>query len=139
MVAGWTYHRLRTYVHSFHPRLYQRGSGRAAGFSQFCRWTSKSGNLAGCRKKFEVRPLGSRKATSTKIIFMPRPVTLFTGQWAHLSFEVMCQKAKSFGYDGLELACWGDHFDVSQGAKDKTYCDSRHEILARNQLKTWAI
>lgn len=46
---------------------------------------------------------------------MPRPVTLFTGQWADLPFEVICQKAASFGYDGLELACWGDHFDVDQG------------------------
>ncbi|MEN3001560.1 MAG: sugar phosphate isomerase/epimerase, partial [Armatimonadota bacterium] len=42
---------------------------------------------------------------------MARPVTLFTGQWADLPLETMAQKAKEFGYDGLELACWGDHFD----------------------------
>ncbi|HCN76365.1 MAG TPA: AP endonuclease, partial [Verrucomicrobiales bacterium] len=42
---------------------------------------------------------------------MGRPVTLFTGQWADLSFETMLQKGKNFGYDGLELACWGDHFE----------------------------
>ncbi|MBI4027474.1 MAG: sugar phosphate isomerase/epimerase [Verrucomicrobia bacterium] len=70
---------------------------------------------------------------------MARPVTLFTGQWADLPFEVICQKAKAFGYDGLELACWGDHFDVSKAHKDKAYCDSRHEILARHGLKTWAV
>ncbi len=70
---------------------------------------------------------------------MARPVTLFTGQWADLDFETMCAKAKQFGYDGLELACWGDHFDVVQGAKDKAYCDGRHEILARHGLKCWAI
>ncbi|MFZ4693696.1 MAG: sugar phosphate isomerase/epimerase family protein [Verrucomicrobiia bacterium] len=70
---------------------------------------------------------------------MPRPVTLFTGQWADLPFETICAKAKSFGYDGLELACWGDHFDVVKGSKDKAYCDGRHEILARHGLKTWAI
>ena len=51
---------------------------------------------------------------------MGRPVTLFTGQWADLSFETVCQKAKSFGFDGLELACWGDHFDVRQGAKSRS-------------------
>ena len=45
---------------------------------------------------------------------MARPVTLFTGQWADLSIETMCQKAKSFGYDGVELACWGDHFEVDK-------------------------
>jgi sugar phosphate isomerase/epimerase len=70
---------------------------------------------------------------------MARPVTLFTGQWADLPFETICQKAKGFGYDGLEIACWGDHFDVSKAAKSKDYCDSRHEILARNGLKAWAI
>jgi len=70
---------------------------------------------------------------------MPRSITLFTGQWADLPLDVLCQKAKSFGYDGLELACWGDHFEVSKGCKDKAYCDSHHEILKRHGLKTWAI
>ena len=69
---------------------------------------------------------------------MSRPVTLFTGQWADLPFETMCQKAKSFGYDGLELACWGDHFDVAQ-AQDKAYCDSRWEVLNRYGLQCFAI
>ncbi len=69
---------------------------------------------------------------------MARPVTLFTGQWADLSFETMCQKAKSFGYDGLELACWGDHFDVQQ-AQDKAYCDGRWEVLNKYGLKCFAI
>jgi sugar phosphate isomerase/epimerase len=70
---------------------------------------------------------------------MARPVTLFTGQWADLPFEIICEMAKGFGFDGLELACWGDHFDVTQGCKSKPYCDSRHETLARHGLKTWAI
>jgi sugar phosphate isomerase/epimerase len=43
---------------------------------------------------------------------MTRPVTLFTGQWADLPLETVAQKAAAFGFDGLELACWGDHFDV---------------------------
>jgi sugar phosphate isomerase/epimerase len=78
-------------------------------------------------------------ANHTEATIMGRPVTLFTGQWADLPFEAICKKAKSFGFDGLELACWGDHFDVRQGAKSKAYCDTRHEILARHGLKTWAI
>ena len=49
---------------------------------------------------------------------MSRPVTLFTGQWADLPLEKVCQKAKSFGYDGLELACWGDHFEISTESQD---------------------
>jgi sugar phosphate isomerase/epimerase len=69
---------------------------------------------------------------------MSRPITLFTGQWADLPLNTLAQKAKSFGYDGLELACWGDHFNVTE-AQDKKYCDDRHALLAKHGLKTWAI
>lgn len=69
---------------------------------------------------------------------MARPVTLFTGQWADLSFETMCQKAKDFGYDGIELACWGDHFEVAK-AQDKSYCEQRWEVLNSYGLKCFAI
>ena len=47
---------------------------------------------------------------------MPRVVTLFTGQWADLSLSELAPKAKAMGFDGLELACWGDHLDVQRGA-----------------------
>ncbi len=70
---------------------------------------------------------------------MPRPLTLFTGQWADLPLERIAEMVKSWGYDGLELACWGDHFDVQEALKSDTYCRSRHEILAKHGLKTWAI
>ena len=42
----------------------------------------------------------------------PSAVTLFTGQWADLPFEEVCRLASGWGYDGLEIACWGDHFEV---------------------------
>mgnify|MGYP001800831825 FL=1 len=61
---------------------------------------------------------------------MTRPVTLFTGQWADLPFETICEKAASFGYDGVELACWGDHFDVDKAAKSAGYCKQRWEVLS---------
>lgn len=70
---------------------------------------------------------------------MPRPVTLFTGQWADLPFETICAKAAEFGYDGLELACWGDHFDVVQAAKSDKYCKGRWEILSDHGLTSYAI
>jgi sugar phosphate isomerase/epimerase len=70
---------------------------------------------------------------------MPRPVTLFTGQWADLRFDQVCAKAKSFGYDGVELACWGDHFDVEQALKDKNYCKNRWEIICGHGLDAYAI
>ncbi|MDW8368315.1 MAG: TIM barrel protein, partial [Abditibacteriales bacterium] len=70
---------------------------------------------------------------------MPRPVTLFTGQWADLPFETMCQKAKEFGYDGVELACWGDHFEVPKALEDDNYCQQKWEVLNRYGLKCFAI
>jgi sugar phosphate isomerase/epimerase len=70
---------------------------------------------------------------------MARPVTLFTGQWADLTFRSVCEKAASFGYDGLEIACWGDHMDVRKAADDPAYAAERKAILAEYGLKTWAL
>jgi len=70
---------------------------------------------------------------------MGRPVTLFTGQWADLPLEVLAEKAASWGYEGLELACWGDHLDVERGANDPAYCRQQLAILERYGLKCWAI
>jgi len=70
---------------------------------------------------------------------MGRPVTLFTGQWADLPLEELAKKTSDWGYDGLELACWGDHFDVDQGAESKAYCDDKHALLAKYGLKCWSI
>ena len=70
---------------------------------------------------------------------MGRPVTIFTGQWADLPFETLCEKAAGFGYDGLEIACWGDHMDVRKAAEDPAYCDERKRILQKNGLGVWAL
>jgi sugar phosphate isomerase/epimerase len=70
---------------------------------------------------------------------MPRPITLFTGQWADLPFETLCAKVKSFGYDGLEIACWGDHFEVDKALSDDTYNRGRWAILDKYNLKCYAI
>mgnify|MGYP001200191112 CR=1 FL=1 len=68
---------------------------------------------------------------------MSRPVTLFTGQWADLDTETMCQKASSFGYDGLELGCWGDHFEVAKA--DQAYCDAKRKLLEGYNLQLYSI
>ncbi len=52
---------------------------------------------------------------------MGRPVTLFTGQWADLPLEELAAKAAAWGYDGLELACWGDHFEVDRALAEPDY------------------
>ncbi|MEM7167346.1 MAG: sugar phosphate isomerase/epimerase [Planctomycetota bacterium] len=70
---------------------------------------------------------------------MPRPLTLFTGQWADLPLAEVCEKAAGFGYEGLELACWGDHFDVRRGAEDDAYCRAQWDTLSAAGLHCYAI
>jgi len=70
---------------------------------------------------------------------MPRPVTLFTGQWADLPLEQLAAKCGGWGFDGLELACWGDHFDVDEALRDAAYCRAKREVLERHGLGCWAI
>jgi sugar phosphate isomerase/epimerase len=70
---------------------------------------------------------------------MARPVTLFTGQWADLPLETLAQKAKSWGYDGLELACWGDHFEIDKALKDDKYCKAKRDMLKKYGLQVFAI
>ncbi len=68
---------------------------------------------------------------------MKRPVTIFTGQWADLPLEQVARKAKSFGYDGLELCCWGDHIEIDKA--DQSYCDNKLDLLRKYDLKLFAI
>ena len=62
---------------------------------------------------------------------MPRPVTLFTGQWADLPLEKLAPLVKKMGYDGVELACWGDHFDVDAAASSKKYFQDKWALPIR--------
>ncbi|MCG8451190.1 MAG: sugar phosphate isomerase/epimerase [Pirellulales bacterium] len=70
---------------------------------------------------------------------MSRPVTLFTGQWADLPLDDLARKVREFGYDGLELACWGDHFEVQQAVDDDSYASAKREQLERHDLQCHAI
>ncbi|HEY3754558.1 MAG TPA: sugar phosphate isomerase/epimerase [Opitutaceae bacterium] len=70
---------------------------------------------------------------------MARPVTLFTGQWADLPLEKLAPLAKEMGYDGLELACWGGHFDVDAALADPAYVKGRWDLLKRHGLTCHAI
>lgn len=70
---------------------------------------------------------------------MSRPITLFTGQWADLTFEDVCKKVSTWGYDGVEIACWGDHMDVRKAAVDSDYIQERKDILEKYNLKCWAL
>jgi sugar phosphate isomerase/epimerase len=68
-----------------------------------------------------------------------RPITLFTAQWADLTFDTVCAKAKECGYDGVEIACWGDHFEVDKALESDAYVRSRRDILDKHGLNVWAI
>jgi sugar phosphate isomerase/epimerase len=70
---------------------------------------------------------------------MARPVTLFTGQWADLPLEELAPLAKRMGYDGLELACWGDHFEVQRALNEPDYVSRKLELLRDNGLATYAV
>ncbi len=70
---------------------------------------------------------------------MPRPVSLFTGQWADLPLATLAPMARDFGYDALELACWGDHFDVARALDEPAYCDGVRALLAKHNLNVHAI
>ncbi len=70
---------------------------------------------------------------------MARPVTLFTGQWADLPLDTVCKKAKEFGYDGVELPCWGDHFEVHRALDEKDYIAKKWQTLEKHGLKCFAI
>jgi sugar phosphate isomerase/epimerase len=70
---------------------------------------------------------------------MARPVTLFTGQWADLPLKELAPLAKKMGFDGLELACWGDHFDVNAAAESKKYCQEQWKILTDNELTAFSV
>src|ERR1039457_3636855 len=70
---------------------------------------------------------------------MSRPVTLFTGQWADLSLVELAPKVKAMGYDGVELACWGDHFEVDRALAEPDYCKKKWALLQKHGLSCYAI
>ena len=70
---------------------------------------------------------------------MARPVTLFTGQWADIPLAELLPRVKQMGYDGVELACWGDHFDVQRALNEPGYVEGRWELLQQHGLVCHAI
>jgi sugar phosphate isomerase/epimerase len=65
---------------------------------------------------------------------MARPVILFSGQWTDLSLEELAQKTSDWGYQGLELCCWGDHFEVQRALSEDDYCQQKLDLLSRFDL-----
>ncbi|MDO4569826.1 MAG: sugar phosphate isomerase/epimerase [Planctomycetia bacterium] len=70
---------------------------------------------------------------------MSRPITIFTGQWGDLPFDELASKMSEIGYEGLELACAGDHFDVNAALEDDGYWPAKKAALQKYGLNCWAI
>jgi sugar phosphate isomerase/epimerase len=92
--------------------------------------------LQACQEGYQHKRINFHEFKERK---MGRPVTLFTGQWADLPIEEMARKTKEFGYDGIELACWGDHFNVDKAISDDNYCAQKREFLDSHDLQCHAI
>lgn len=67
------------------------------------------------------------------------PVTLFTGQWADLPLTEVAALAAGWGYDGLELACSGDHLDLQRADEDEAYLRGVRQLLDHHGLDLFAI
>jgi len=70
---------------------------------------------------------------------MSRPITLCTGQWADLPVEEVARLCQEFGFDGLELCCWGDHFEVDKALADEDYCKRKRELLEKYNMQVFAV
>ncbi|MCB0044273.1 MAG: sugar phosphate isomerase/epimerase [Caldilineaceae bacterium] len=70
---------------------------------------------------------------------MARPVTLFTGQWADLPLATLAPKVSEWGFDGLELACWGDHFEVDKALESDGYIRAKRDLLEQYNLQCFAV
>lgn len=67
---------------------------------------------------------------------MPRTIVLFSGPFADLPLATLAAKAGSeWGYRGLELCTWGDHFDIRRASAEEGYRSEWRELLAENDLQ----
>jgi sugar phosphate isomerase/epimerase len=66
---------------------------------------------------------------------MSRPAILFSGGWADVPLEELAARAGDWGYQGLELCCWGDHFEVQRALSEDDYCPGKLDLLARHDLQ----
>ncbi|HPA61443.1 MAG TPA: sugar phosphate isomerase/epimerase [Clostridia bacterium] len=68
-----------------------------------------------------------------------RPVTLCTAQWADMHFEELCALASDMGYDGLEIACWGNSLDLDRALEEPDYIPWVKDTLKKHRLVCKAI
>ena len=86
-----------------------------------------------------LRPSSRHSKIKEESHTMARPITLCTGQFADMDFEDLCQKAKTWGYDGLELGCWGPLFNVKAALEEPDYCQRKWDQLNRHGLACYSL
>ena len=135
LVAAGARARLRALVH---PPGRRPGPRHRRGPRPGAVVRRRAAGAAGARRR---RALGRQRAAGRTSggELMARPITLFTGQWADLPFEEVARLAAEWGYDGLEIACWGDHLDPWAAAEDDAYVRGRRDILEKHGLQVFAI
>src|SRR5436189_4193265 len=70
---------------------------------------------------------------------MARPVLLFTGQWTDMPLAELAPKLSEWGYQGLELCCWGDHFEVQRALSEADYCQAKLDLLSKYDLSALVV
>lgn len=70
---------------------------------------------------------------------MGRLVTLMSCQWADIEMEEMFDLTKKMGYEGIELACWGNHLDLKRAVEDDDYIAEVKALLEKYDLKCEAL
>ncbi len=70
---------------------------------------------------------------------MTRPITLFTGQWGDLPLEELAAKVSKWGFDGLELATSGQHFDEMRILNEPGYAEALRATLDKYHLHVYAV
>jgi sugar phosphate isomerase/epimerase len=65
---------------------------------------------------------------------MTRPILLFTGQWTDLPLEELAPQVAEWGYQGVDLCCWGDHLEVQRALSEDDYCANKLALLNRLEL-----
>src|SRR3954453_4997487 len=66
---------------------------------------------------------------------MARPVILYTGGWADVPLQELAARISDWGYQGVELCTWGDHFEVQRALSEDDYCQAKLDLLARHELQ----
>ena len=52
-----------------------------------------------------------------------------------MPLEELAAQAAEFGYNGLDLSCWGDHFEVQRALSEDDYSSAKLELLRRHELE----